>query len=597
MTTASGIEGSPALPGLWSSVWKLLRLRWVIFYNGFRRARRSRQVGILFLGVLLLGFLGFIFAMSWLLLGFLRSPQLAQATGGDVRPILESVPVLIVGGAFLGILLTSFGVLLQALYLAGDMDFLLSTPLPIRAVFLAKLLQAILPNFSLICVFALPILYGLGAAGGYNLLYYPLVLVVLAALALAAAGISSLLVMAIVRIFPARRVAEVLGFVGAIMSFICSQSGQLARFDNISTSQTSQALNLVSRLNNPWSPLAWAGRGLLDLGEGRWLAAAGFLSLTLALAALVFGVALTTAERLYYTGWASIQNNRRKKKVSKASRQAIRPAVQAEGNDRAQPVPGGLRLPSAVRAILWKDYYVLQRDLRNMSQLVTPLIFGLVYTVMFVRGGGQPPAGRGEAPPLFMAALNNLWVYGNVAISLFVGWMLVARLAGMGFSQEGRSYWLVKTAPVRPAQLVGAKFIIAYVPALVLGWLFLLGISLVQHANLGILLFTLPVVGLCIAGNTGLNLAFGVTGAKMDWEDPRQMQRGTSGCLAMVVSLVYLPLSLGLFFVPSLVVTLVSWPEIAGQAAGLLLGGVFSLACAIVPLWLVRDRIPRLGEA
>ncbi len=141
--------------------------------------------------MLILGLIVFVFSMSWLLLRFLRSPDLAQYVG-DVTPLLESVPVLLIGGAFLGILITSFGVLLQALYLANDMEFLLSAPLPLRSVFLSKMLQAILPNFSLICLFALPVLYGLGLSSGYNFLFFPLVLLMLAALALAAAGISSL---------------------------------------------------------------------------------------------------------------------------------------------------------------------------------------------------------------------------------------------------------------------------------------------------------------------------------------------------------------------------------------------------------------------
>ena len=51
---------------------------------------------------------------------------------------------------------------------------------------------------------------------------------------------------------------------------------------------------------------------------------------------------------------------------------------------------------------------MLRRDLRNMSQLVTPLILGILYAFMLIRGGGEPPAGRGEAPPEFMAALQRL---------------------------------------------------------------------------------------------------------------------------------------------------------------------------------------------
>jgi hypothetical protein len=37
-------------------------------------------------------------------------------------------------------------------------------------------------------------------------------------------------------------------------------------------------------------------------------------------------------------------------------------------------------------------------------------------------------------------------------------------------------------------------------------------------------------------------------------------------------------------------------PAAIGQIVGLILGGVFSLVCAVLPLWLVRARVDRLGE-
>ncbi len=301
---------------LWRSVWKLLRLRLVIWYGAFRRARLRRKIGIIFLVLLTLGGLAFAFVLSWLLLGFLRSPELAQVAG-DLQVLLDSIPVLIVSAAFFGVLLTSFGLLLQALYLAGDMDFLLSTPVPIRAVFLAKLLQAILPNFSLILFFALPVLFGLGASQGYSILYYPLALVLFAALALAAAGISSLLVMLIVRVFPARRVAEVLGLFVGVISIICSQSGQLANTENISGQDAARALNALGRLNQPWSPLSWAGRGLVAIGEGHWLAGLGLFLLTVVLAGGIFFLSLGLVERWYFIGWSNVQVSARKKKTSR----------------------------------------------------------------------------------------------------------------------------------------------------------------------------------------------------------------------------------------------------------------------------------------
>ena len=198
-------------------------MRLVILISGFRRANKRKKAGYIFAAVGLLVFLGFILFLSIMLLQFLRSPALAEYVS-DMTPFLEAFPTMMVSVSTLGILMTGFGVLLQALYLSGDMDFLMSAPIPVRAVFIAKLVQAVLPNFGLMCLFTLPILFGLGISGGYNILYYPMVLVVLVLLSLAAASLASLLVMTAARFFPARRMAEVLGFVVGTFIFIFSQS-------------------------------------------------------------------------------------------------------------------------------------------------------------------------------------------------------------------------------------------------------------------------------------------------------------------------------------------------------------------------------------
>ncbi len=583
----SQIVAAKPVSGIWQAVGKLLRLRVLLALSSFRHANKRRKFGMIVLGLLFVGFLGFVFFLSWVLLRFLRSPELVQYVG-DLQPLLDSVPVLLLGGAFIGILFTSFGVLLQALYLAGDMDFLLSTPVPIRAVFLTKLLQAILPNLGLISLFAIPVMFGLGASSNYNFLFYPMVLVVLAALALAAAGFSSLLVLLIVKVFPARRVAEVLGFLGAVFSFICSQSGQFAQFEEVSQDQAAQLAALVTRFNTPWSPLTWAGRGLVDLGEGRWLTAVGYIVITLGTSALIFGAALTTAERLYYSGWANIQAKTSKKK----NRSARKASAQQQEVRRFFEA----RVPAAIRAILVKDYFVLRRDLRNMSQLVTPIILGVVYAFLLIRDGGEISAGRGDAPAIFNEILSNAQLYTNIGISLFVSWMLIARLGGIGFSQEGKSFWLLKTAPVNASTMLAAKFFVAFLPATFLGWLFLLAMAAIRPDGLGSLWFSMPVVALNIAGNTGLNLMFGVLGANMDWDDPRHMMRGSVGCLGSLASFVYFPVSLLFFFGPPVGLSLVGVPAVTGQLIGLVLGTLVSLGFAIIPLLAVRKRVGRLGE-
>lgn len=586
------------------AVWKLIRLRLLITINGFKHAKPIRKVltGVAVLG--LLAFAGMILFVSWILLGFLRSPQLTQYVGMDVTPFLQAMPVLIFTALFLGILLSSFGVLLQALYLSGDMDFLLSSPVPIRAVFVTKLLQAVLPNFGLIALFGLPVLYGLGLAGHYNLLYYPFVPLTMIALALAAAGLSALLVMLVARIFPARRAAEILGFVGAMLAFTCSQAGNIynsfGHSANVSGAQVSNMFSLMVRFNTPWLPLNWAGQGLVALGEGRWLTALLLGSLTLGLSAAVFMFALSTAERWYYSGWAGMQVVARRKKPLRT----VRPSPQVDAslpvaNSMGIPALGmGGLLPAPIRGIIWKDFLLLRRDMRNLSQLISPLIFGVVYSLMLFRADGQPPVGQwGGAPDWFMNSLRLLLSYGNVGMSLFVGWMLMGRLSGMAFSSEGRNYWITKAAPLRSGQLLIAKFLVAYLPTLALGLFFLAGISLIQKIPFAGVLYSLLAVAMCLAGMNGILLAFGVLGANFKWEDPRKMSAGSLGCLGQFLTMLYLPLAFGLFIGPLWLVSALNWPQLYGYLGGSFLGIVVTAACAFLPPWLVRGKVDRLAEA
>ena len=584
-TAPVGIPKAQVLP----AVWKLLHMRLRIAYNSFRRARLGRKIGTLILYGAILGFGYFIFWLSKVLLDFVRSPEVARYSGMDFTAIVASIPGVILSALFLVTLLTSFGVLLQALYLSGDMDFLLSTPVPIRAVFIAKLLQAVLPNFVLIALFGVPFLFGLGLSNQYAIAYYPLTLFVMVALALAAAGLASLLVMLVVRVMSPRRAAELLAFAGAMFGFLCSQIGNFAnifgRDIHISGTRLGGILLLA---NTRWLPLYWAGQGLISLGEGHWLSGFLLVIATLGFTIGVFWFALLTAERLYYSGWAGMQVVTRKKK-----RFHPRPADKAIGS-----IGFGIPriFPTAVLGIIQKDLLTLRRDLRKLSQLISPIILGAMYTFSLLRGSGTSSIGQNEAPGWFTESFHVALTYTSVGMSLFVGWMILSRLAGMGFSQEGRNYWVLKVSPVRTSQLLAAKFLVAYIPALALGLIFLIVISIVQGFSAVEFLYSLVVLIMCQAGTAGILLSFGVAGANFNWEDPRRMNAGSMGCLGQILTMLYLPVSFGLFIVPLGFAGFFGVPILYGYLFGLLIGVPITAACAYVPLWMVRKRVEQLGE-
>lgn len=570
-------------------VFKLMRLRWVIFTSGFKRAKPIQKA--LTIGIWLLILAVFIgsYLLSSYLLKQLKSPLILES-GTDTIAFIEAIPALIVVAVFILTLMASFRLLLQALYLSKDMDFLVSAPIPMRSVFLAKLLEAVLPNFILVLVFGLPVLISLGADGGFHAVYYPLVFLVLACIALGAAGISSLLVMAVVRIFPAKRVAEILTFLGALLIFGISQSINLmgSKLESLSPEQITSGSGFLTGLNSPWLPLAWGGRSLVEIGQQNWPTGLFFLVITVGLSGMVFWLALSTAERLYYSGWASLQVATQPKKNH---RTAERSGINGLRSSILQ------RLVAAdIWAIIVKDIKLLRRDLNNLSQVIGALIMGIVFAVMLLRSGGEPAMGNGETPALIMSLLRSGIAYGSMVIGLFVGWAFISRLALVAFSMEGSSYWILKTAPLSAGKQLTAKFLMAYLPTLVLSWVYLLGIALLQKTSLATILYGLPAIAMILAGLCGINLAFGVRGVNLTWTDPRKMENGVVGVVGLIVSIIYQLVTLVLFFGPPLGFPLLGLSEGTGRWVGLIVGGIAASLSTILPLKSVVGRVSTIGE-
>ncbi len=187
--------------------------------------------------------------------------------------------------------------------------------------------------------------------------------------------------------------------------------------------------------------------------------------------------------------------------------------------------------------------------------------------------------------------------YGSMVIGLFVGWGLIARLALVAFSMEGKSYWILKTAPVSAGKQITAKFLMAYLPTLLLGWGYLLIIAFLQHAPGMTILYGLPSIALILAGLGAINLALGVRGVNLTWTDPRKMENGVAGILGVIISILYQLVTLLLFFGPPLGLPLLGSSERIGMLIGLLAGGSVALLCTFLPLIMVKEQVNRMGEA
>jgi archaellum biogenesis protein FlaJ (TadC family) len=160
---------------------------------------------------------------------------------------------------------------------------------------------------------------------------------------------------------------------------------------------------------------------------------------------------------------------------------------------------------------------------------------------------------------------------------------------------EGKNYWILKAAPLITRQLLTAKFLVGYIPSVVVCSAYVLVLEILKRASPWSIVISLVGICLMVAGLTGIYLAFGTSGAKFDWENPAQMNRAV-GCLGTLVGMMYMPVCFLLFVAPTFLAQLLQLPAALGQLTGLLLGGVVSVLAVIIPLGMVEKRVATLSE-
>jgi hypothetical protein len=69
------------------------------------------------------------------------------------------------------------------------------------------------------------------------------------------------------------------------------------------------------------------------------------------------------------------------------------------------------------------------------------------------------------------------------------------------------------------------------------------------------------------------------------------------GCLGQILTIIYLPISFGMFVAPLGIAQFLEYHLIYGYLAGLILGSTFAAGFAWIPLWLVWGRVERLDAS
>jgi ABC-2 type transport system permease protein len=510
-----------------SALWLLrheLRLFWFSLAAGKEGAPRRPRWRVL--GAFLLVWLG-LHAGVFALLG-----AIGPAAGLPPRLFVIAVTAILLA-TFLFMLSSALKSSVETLFDRGDMDLLLSSPLPSRSIFSVKLAGMAFGVAALYLFFLAPFAHvGLLLGQLRWLALYP----VLFAMAVTASSTAMLLTLALVRLLGARRtrvVAQVVGALAGALLFLLSQAGSfLSQGNGPAPSAIASVMDAVQTLDAD-SPLFLPAHAAL--GDGAALAIVAGLGLLAAL------LTVRSTHRFF-----------------------VRGLQQAAGSERRPRRPGAVRYRfdrGLAGVVIVKEWRLVWRDPHLISQVLLQLLYLLpLCFVVFQRSELQVPAIAGGLTMLC----------GSLSASL--SWIIL-------LAEDAPD--LLQTSPAKAATLRIAKLAAAVVPVFALVAIPLLWLLL--RAPLSGLLTAATVCGAVLSAAL-INLWTGRPATRGEFKNRRQ--RSVATRLFEVCSL--LAWAALAWLLPRVSDAA---PVAPAVAAGV--GAAAAIALGTLPLaWLLRHRIP-----
>lgn len=487
----------------------LLRPKWLSALARLRQERKGAGTKVLLLLLVGTVFWGGTYGLFHRVLTYLKDTP-------EVGPLIAS-KILAVGFlAFLSLLLLSNLITaLSSFFLARDLDLLISAPVDWLWFYLAKLAENLLYSSWMVVVMAVPIFAAYGVVFGGGPLFPLVAAAALFPLLVVPAALGAVLTLALVNVFPARRLRDFLTLlaVAAAAGFVLwlrlAKPEQLARpegFRNLI-----DFLTLLQAPTNPLLPSQWAADIVMN-----WLDRVAdplpiLLLWSTAGALVVLGALLH--HRLYASGFSRAQ----------------------EGGDTRD---GGRRQPRWVgyalrplgpmqREMLLKDMRVFFRDSTQWGQLI---LIG-VLLVVYLFNISALPINTGERVPLFV---TTLVIFLNQGLSGFVLAAIAVRFIFPAVSLEGRQFWLLRSSPLDLRALIRSKYWTGTAPLLVLA----LGLTIITNVSLKsapvILLMNVGTVAALTFAIAALALAFGAVYPQFDSENAAQIPTSFGGLVCMM---------------------------------------------------------------
>lgn len=456
-----------------------------------------------------------------------------------------------------------------------DLDLYHSAPRSRTRIVLARWLKTLLQSATVVFAFLVPLFVAFAQVYGRPWTFHPIALANLALLLTIPVSLASILIVALVRWFPVRRVHQIVATLAIIVLTLVIVAFRMSRPERFFTQISTDDVVAVLRAIELPSMDVYPGTALADLMTGWrkglpwkiWIPAAS-----------LFAAFVVFARKAYFTAFVRARES--------MAPVALGSAWMTRFLDR---LFAGRSAP--MRALIGKEIRTLSRDVAQWSQvfLMAALMFIYLYNIRMLPLGGDTRAA--------------IVAYANLGMAGFVVAAIGLRFAFPSVSAEGKAFWLLQTSPVSYRQFIRVKVLVYATPLTLIALILTAFANVMLDANAVIWTFTLFGASLLAFTLVSLGVGLGALSPNFNAENPLQVGLSLGGFAYMSISMLYVGLMMFLMarplmrFLFSRVFGVPREQAWIGSVVALVTALTVSILLAVIPLYAAERALTRLGES
>ena len=496
----------------------LLQYRLSALKNNFSRPTRDKKIrwGVIAVIAALFVYGDFLF--------FLRIVRYLDGLPVQIgEEIIAQMINVIFLTLFVMVWFSSLIVSLSVFYMSKDLDLIHSMPVGMGTFIFSRFQQGVTHSSWMVLLFTIPIFSAYGYFFEVPWTYYPYLLFNILPFIVLACLLGSLVIMGLMRYFPAKKAHQTLSFLGLLflvgaVVYLRFLSPEKFFGQEVSNEKILMFMESLKVPDYKFLPNSWMSYGLTS-----WVAGGYKIALTQSLylySTAFAGLALlwATGRTIYFDGWTLVQEANHA------------PTLKNEWEKTRYTFLKKLPIGSTQRALLEKDLKIFSRDPEQWSQIfiLCALVFVYIFNIMNL--------------PLSNVVLKNVVSVLNIGLIGFVLSALVSRFVFSATSLEGKSMWAIYSAPVEMKKFLWSKFWMFFPPLLIIAEFLLIVSNYLLQVDAYVMTVSFVGVFLVTLGLVGMGIGLGAVYPAFNHDNISEIPAGTGGILFMTLSLGYVGL-------------------------------------------------------